>query len=183
MFGQNNDNQQQNQGDQPFTAPASPQDETDNTSSAPVVTPNQPIGQTMFPATLPSQNDTLAENSQEQNEYSSNDDSSGADNSQYNETKPNPSFTEVNEDEPDDDLANIKKEAIEELSPLVKHLDQSPEDKFRTLMLLVQSTDDQELLKEAHATAKLITNDEEKAKALLAVINEIDYFRQASKKQ
>lgn len=81
---------------------------------------------------------------------------------------------------PSGDLADMKKEALSKLSPLVSHLDQSPLEKFRTLMMMIQSTDDQALLKEAYETAQKIDDDTEKAKALLAVINEIDYFSKDS---
>ncbi len=79
------------------------------------------------------------------------------------------------------DLADIKKDALSQLSPLVSHLDQSPIEKFRTLMMMIQSTDDQTLLKEAFEAAQKVEDEGEKAKALLAIINEIDYFSQDSK--
>lgn len=76
------------------------------------------------------------------------------------------------------DLADIKKEALQQLAPLVEQLDQAPEDKFRTLMMMIQSTDNQDLLKEAYSVAQKISDEQERAKALLAVINEVDYFNQ-----
>src|SRR5688500_14747798 len=47
-----------------------------------------------------------------------------------------------------DDLLDIKQNALQQLSPLVGHLDQSPEEKFRTLMMMIQASDDQGLVKE-----------------------------------
>jgi hypothetical protein len=77
-----------------------------------------------------------------------------------------------------DDLLSIKQEALQQLSPLVGHLEQSPEEKFRTLMMMIQAADDQSLLKDAYAAAQQIPDEEAKAKALLDVVNEINYFTQ-----
>jgi len=77
-----------------------------------------------------------------------------------------------------DDLLNIKQEALQQLSPLVGHLDQSPEEKFRTTMMMIQASDDQSLLKSAYETAKQITDEKVRAQALLDVVNEINYFTQ-----
>lgn len=77
-----------------------------------------------------------------------------------------------------DDLLTLKQQALNDLSPLVDHLDQSPEEKFRTTMMMIQSTDNQALLKEAYAAAQAITDDKVRAQALLDVVNEINYFTQ-----
>ena len=77
-----------------------------------------------------------------------------------------------------DDLLALKQQALGELTPLVDHLDQSPEEKFRTTMMMLQSTDNQTLLKDAYAAAQAITDDKTRAQALLDIINEINYFTQ-----
>ena len=77
-----------------------------------------------------------------------------------------------------DDLLALKQQALGELTPLVNHLDQSPEEKFRTTMMMLQSTDNQALLKDAYAAAQAITDDKTRAQALLDIINEINYFTQ-----
>lgn len=77
-----------------------------------------------------------------------------------------------------DDLTGIKQDALKQLSPLVKQLDQSPEEKFRTMMMMIQASDDQSLIKEAFESAKQITDDKSRAQALLDIINEINYFTQ-----
>ena len=77
-----------------------------------------------------------------------------------------------------DDLLTIKQEALQQLSPLVGHLDQSPEEKFRTTMMMIQASDDQSLLKSAYETAKQITDEKTRAQALLDIVNEINYFTQ-----
>ncbi len=77
-----------------------------------------------------------------------------------------------------DDLITIKQGALQDLSPLLGHLDQSPEEKFRTTMMLIQATDDHTKLQEAYDTAKQIADEKARAQALLDVVNEINYFTQ-----
>lgn len=79
-----------------------------------------------------------------------------------------------------DDLLSMKQEALQHLTPLVQHLDQSPEDKFRTVMMMIQASDDHTKLSEAFELAKQIGDDKARAQALLDVINEINYFTQNS---
>lgn len=78
------------------------------------------------------------------------------------------------------DLVEIKQKALGELSPLMTHLDQSPEEKFKTLMMMIQASDDQKLIKEAYAAAQAIKDDKARAQALLDIVNEINYFTQQS---
>jgi hypothetical protein len=77
-----------------------------------------------------------------------------------------------------DDLLTLKQQALQQLSPLVGHLDQTPEEKFRTTMMLIQASDNQTLLKDAYAAAQAITDQKTRAQALLDVVNEINYFTQ-----
>lgn len=78
------------------------------------------------------------------------------------------------------DLIGIKQSALKELSPLVGHLDQTPEEKFRTTMMMIQASDDQTLIKDAYDAAQKITDEKTKAQALLDIVNEINYFTQQS---
>ncbi len=73
-------------------------------------------------------------------------------------------------------LEAIKRNALEELRPLVDKLNLPPEEKFDTLLLIIRSTDDQSLVEAAHEAAKGITDEVKRAQALLDVIKEIDYF-------
>ena len=73
-----------------------------------------------------------------------------------------------------DDLLDIKQQALTQLSPLISHLDQDPEDKFKTLMMMIQASDNQSLVKDAYDTAQSITDEKAKAQALLDVVNEIN---------
>lgn len=79
------------------------------------------------------------------------------------------------------DLLTLKLEALHQLTPLVHQLDQNPEERFRTTMMMIQSTDNQTLIKDAYAAAQSIGDDKTRAQALLDVINEINYFTQQKK--
>lgn len=84
----------------------------------------------------------------------------------------------VNPDSNADELLSIKQQALQQLTPLVEHLDQSPKEEFRTTMMMIQATDNQELVKKAFAAAQKIEDDKERAQAFLDIINEINYFTQ-----
>lgn len=75
-----------------------------------------------------------------------------------------------------EELISIKQEALQELLPLVSHLDQSPEEKFRITMMMIQANDNQGLIPQAYDAAKAITDEKARAQALLDVVNEINYF-------
>ncbi len=77
-----------------------------------------------------------------------------------------------------DALLDIKQKALSQLSPLVSQLDQTPEEKFRTTMMMIQATDNQDLVKDAYAAAQEISDEKAKAQALLDIVNEINYFTQ-----
>jgi hypothetical protein len=77
-----------------------------------------------------------------------------------------------------DDLLDLKQRALQQLSPLLGHLEQTPEEKFRTTMMMIQASDNRDLLKEAYEAAQSITDNKVKAQALLDVVNEINYFTQ-----
>ncbi|MGB4759475.1 MAG: hypothetical protein WBP26_05465 [Candidatus Saccharimonadales bacterium] len=77
-----------------------------------------------------------------------------------------------------DQLLDIKHQALNELSPLITHLDQTPEEKFKTTMMLIQASDDSSLIAQAHEAAKAITDSKARAQALLDIVNEINYFTQ-----
>jgi hypothetical protein len=80
-----------------------------------------------------------------------------------------------------EELLTIKQEALQSLSPLVGKLDVDPEEKFRTLMMLIQASDDHSKLAEAYEVAKTITDEKARAQALLDVVNEINYFTSKKK--
>jgi hypothetical protein len=82
-----------------------------------------------------------------------------------------------------DDLLEIKQAALQELSPLIGHLEQTPEEKFRTTMMMIQASDNQDLLREAFLAAKEIADEKLRAQALLDVVNEINYFTQQAESE
>jgi hypothetical protein len=98
--------------------------------------------------------------------------------------QPTTQFSAVSQGEPavpvtpqtSDDLVSLKQQALAQLTPLVDKLDQTPEERFRTKMMMLQSTDNQAFLKDAYQAAQEITDEKARAQALLDVINEINYF-------
>jgi hypothetical protein len=89
------------------------------------------------------------------------------------------SFTDNNDDSTQaHELIDIKQKALTKLAPLVDQLDQSPEDKFRTTMMMIQASDDQSLINTAYESALAIEDEKERAQALLDIVNEINYFTQ-----
>ncbi len=81
-------------------------------------------------------------------------------------------------DDANEELFEIKQQALQQLTPIVGQLEQTPEEKFRTTMMLIQASDNQDLLKQAYEAASAIPDEKAKAQALLDVVNEINYFTQ-----
>lgn len=93
---------------------------------------------------------------------------------------PNPTASSLMDDNSgSDELVKLKQQALESLAPLVNQLDQTPEEKFKTTMMLIQASDNAELVHEAYEAANQITDEKARAQALLDVVNEINYFTQA----
>lgn len=78
----------------------------------------------------------------------------------------------------DQELVDIRKRALGELSPLVEKLDLPPDEKFRTVMMIIQTSDDESLVKKAYEAAKGIEDEKARAQALLDIVNEVNYFTQ-----
>lgn len=76
------------------------------------------------------------------------------------------------------ELLGLKQQALQQLSPLIDHLDQTPEEKFRTTMMMIQANDNQTLIKNAYEAAQEIIDEKVRAQALLDIVNEINYFTQ-----
>jgi hypothetical protein len=76
----------------------------------------------------------------------------------------------------DDSLISIKQQVLQQLSPLVDHLDQTPEEKFKTTMMMIQASDNQSLIQRAYEAAQKIDDKKTRAQALLDIVNEINYF-------
>lgn len=179
MFGHQDDNKQQNDQDIPeqtidgamAAEVSAPQDSTDEKSwqhpGAPIDQASDQSSDANQPAEQSSNND--------QSEISTPDPAPVA-------AEETPHFdTPVHQDKIEaqsGDLAAIKLEALSKLTPLVGHLDQSPEERFRTTMMMIQASDNQELVKDAYEAANSIEDESARAQALLDVINEINYFTQ-----
>lgn len=86
------------------------------------------------------------------------------------------SASQVSESISNDQLIAIKRQALLELSPLIDHLDQSSEEKFKTTMMMIQASDNKDLISQAFNSAKDIPDSKRRAQALLDLINEINYF-------
>jgi hypothetical protein len=165
MFGNNNNNQPQDSSS--GFAPASPAEP--DTSTGALNLPAPPSTPGVSPA-LPSSSDT-------QSAADDNASAPASSTSPSEDSKPASSRDDLL-DNKDSDLLDIKQKALQHLSPLVGHLDQSPEEKFRTLMMMIQASDDQSLLSEAYEAAEKISDEKDRAQALLDVVNEINYFTQ-----
>lgn len=74
------------------------------------------------------------------------------------------------------DLSNIKQTALEQLKPLLDHLDAVPEEKFDAIMMMIRASDEQSLIKPAFEVAQKIADDKKRAEALLDIVNEINYL-------
>ena len=148
MFGHQDDEQTLNEQAMAVTTDQSQAGNDQNTTSAPVV--------------LSSQDD-----------HSTTDDNS---NSQSIGGDPVDDLASSTANQDNDELLNIKQQALSQLSPIVNHLDQTPEEKFRTTMMMIQASDDQSLIKTAYEAAQQISDEKQKAQALLDIVNEINYF-------
>lgn len=182
MFG-NDDQQSQgttsNNGFSPdnFTPPAS-------LTSAPLsntVDPTLPTnnGSTVDPSSAPSvPTVTDAVNTSEEPTKDSPDHAVSSNNSSSNDQPSGDLPVDHTTSGTDNELLDLKQQALQQLSPLVDQLDQTPEEKFRTTMMMIQASDNQSLLKIAYDAAQAISDEKERAQALLDVINEINYFTQ-----
>lgn len=165
----------------------------------PTVSPAQSLSQSPFASYAPAQDSNSATDSPEPDNAQQEADSQPEVHEVEQSTPPDeqqtPETTEasINETPSDsgpqhvkvkphpDELLKIKQEALSSLSPLVGKLEVSPEEKFRTIMMLIQASDDPTHLGEAYELAQSLEDEKARAQALLDVINEINYFTQKDK--
>jgi hypothetical protein len=147
--------------DSPTTTPAAVPD------AAPTTDPS------MAEPLLPDPLTTPADSSTDMTDYSATD--SPQISSNY-DSKPGSTPPTLNNE---DELLDIKKQALNSLAPLVNELEQTPEEKFKTTMMLIQASDNADLVKDAFTSANAISDEKARAQALLDVVNEINYFTQA----
>ncbi len=168
MFG-HQDGQDNNQTDQTLSDTNAPLLQTD-TSAMPeppaMDPPQEPVtsDQPDLPLPEPADAPVITEPPVDQNQADTTPDLSAS-------PTPTPSSDGNN-------LLDIKQQALQQLSPLMGHLNQTPEEKFRTTMMMIQAADDQSLIPTAYEAAQQITDEKGRAQALLDVVNEINYFTQ-----
>jgi hypothetical protein len=172
MFGQ----QQQNDKDAAEIPEQSINSVLDDASNAPV-SPSSPASNWQHPGSPISstKNDSSNDNPTNLSTTAAEVSSNGSSSSNVWDA----STYAVDAENPADDLVTIKQQALSQLAPLVSHLEQSPEERFRTTMMLIQASDNQNLVKDAYAAAQAITDEKARAQALLDIVNEINYFTQA----
>ena len=85
-------------------------------------------------------------------------------------------YTSDNTDSVSNDLIDIKQHALTELAPFVDDLNLDPAEKFNTIMMIIQASDDQKLISKAYEAAHNIEDEKVRAQALLDIVNEINYF-------
>ena len=183
MFGNDNqdDNNTVNSQNDDLTAPTGNDQTADSSSdNGNVVTPDSSFAQSNSGS--PSDNNVIDpandDSSDDNIDTPIGDDTDINDNNAEDTDTTAPAVGATSADDNKSDLISIKQDALTQLSPLIKHLDQPPEDKFRTTMMMIQASDDQSLIKSAFESAKQITDDKVRAQALLDIINEINYFTQ-----
>jgi hypothetical protein len=85
---------------------------------------------------------------------------------------------DVNLDDANRDLEEVKAHALTELRPLIERLGLSPSDKFDIFLLTIRSTRDRTLVEPAYDAARQIEDEDKRARALLDIIKEIDALEQ-----
>ncbi len=88
---------------------------------------------------------------------------------------PTPVVDDVQAD-PMDSIEQIKVSALQELRPLMQHIDLSPEERFEKYLMMLRASDDPSLIQPTYEAAQQITGEKLRAQALLDVINEINYL-------
>lgn len=75
-----------------------------------------------------------------------------------------------------DSIEQIKVSALQELRPLMQHIDLSPEERFEKYLMMLRASDDPDLIEPTYEAAQQIGGEKLRAQALLDVINEINYL-------
>ena len=74
----------------------------------------------------------------------------------------------------DGDLDKIKNMALSDLRPVLEQIDLPAESKFKLYKEIIESTSDKAAIEPAYTAAKAIASDQERAEALLYIIESID---------
>jgi hypothetical protein len=179
----------QNPATAPQTGPSSPPTPSSNVSFASAPQPQQPVPPNTAPPSpqpsesavgpppqpVPMQSDSAASNDAPAPTGTDNSSDSSSPSTSTNPssaTAPDPSH-----------LAGLKQQALDHLEPLTDHIDGSPEEVFKTTMMMIQANDNHTLLERALEAAKKIEDDKARAQAMLDIVNEINYFSQSSSEE
>src|SRR5665213_49637 len=87
-----------------------------------------------------------------------------------------PAPTKDTDDPATKELIEVRDKALDDLIPIIDKLDLPPEEKFRTIMMMIQSSDNQALVKAAYIADHYIEDEAVRAQSLLDIINEVNYF-------
>jgi hypothetical protein len=74
-------------------------------------------------------------------------------------------------------LNSLKQEALHELSPLIGHLDQTPDEKYATAKMVYEETKDQNILKDVYEAAKNLSDEKSKAEAIYDIVKKINELK------
>jgi len=77
-------------------------------------------------------------------------------------------------DNSSNDLSALRQQALHELSPLIGHLDQTPEEKYETAKKIYEETKDKSMLTTIYEAAKNLPDNKAKAQAIYDVVQKID---------
>ena len=90
--------------------------------------------------------------------------------------KPAEATTEVNTEAANEDskLEDVKKQMLQDLYPLMDKIKINPDQKFKVYKQMIESTGDKEMITAAYDTAKSLTDETERAEALLYLIEKAD---------
>jgi hypothetical protein len=99
---------------------------------------------------------------------------------EYATPEPAPAAPKVDDAAPSasggDMIEQIKISALQELRPLMQHIDLSPEERFEKYLMMLRASDDPSLIQPTYEAAQKISGEKLRAQALLDVINEINYL-------
>ena len=74
----------------------------------------------------------------------------------------------------DSKLEDVKKQMLQDLYPLMDKIKINPDQKFKVYKQMIESTGDKEMITAAYDTAKSLTDETERAEALLYLIEKAD---------
>jgi hypothetical protein len=75
------------------------------------------------------------------------------------------------------DLEQVKMSALNDLKPIIDRVNISPEDKFKIYKEILEEAPDKAVIEPAYGVAKQISDESERAEALLFVVQKIDEMK------